>query len=349
MFVIPRRSSSFLPLRQSGPYSQRTSHCFRSRKYNIPNIGIYYGGSQLFDHARPFKLDDRRYLFDALGKDIELYNNPRLRMRSRTSPTNQRSTAHHAAYAASRSRQYYGADNHQFGSILVNLNGIDVSAVTTNASPQRKVIDVCDLSDITDGAGNVIGWAHKPKSRISIDPVLGRLAFPENDPPPRSVHVSYNYGFSTEMGGGEYGRGATFGNLDRVIRVPTDRPTLQAAIAALLPEVAASTELPGGAIEIEKPPTVADSVYHELSGTITIPAGKVIEIRGADQHRPVIRLNGDWSITGGGEGQLLLNGLVITGGSLRVPATALLRTLRLTHCAVVPGPVQAPLTSPPSG
>jgi hypothetical protein len=114
----------------------------------------------------------------------------------------------------------------------------------------------------------------------------------------------------------------------------------------LLTELGSSARLSGGAIEIEKPENVAESVYHDLSGTIAIPAGKTVELRAADQHRPVIRLNGDLSITGNGDGQLLLNGLVITGGSLRVPASGKLRLLRLTHCTVVPGPVQT--TSPPS-
>jgi hypothetical protein len=322
-------------------------------KYNIPNIGIYLWrlNNYSITRAPAFKLDGRRYLFDALGKDIELYNHPETEdeITHLAEPINvpmpiTRRVLHRDL------DQYYGVEkDDQFRSILVNLNGTDVAAVAAHTSPPRKVIDVCDLSDITDGAGNVIGWAHKPKDRISIDPVLGRLAFPENDPPPRTVHVSYNYGFSTEMGGGEYGRGATFSNLQRVIRVPTDRPTLQAAIAALLTEVGASIDLPGGVVEIEKPTTVANSIYHDLSGTIAIPAGKAIEIRAADQHRAVIRLNGGLSITGSGESQLLLNGLVITGGSLRLPATAQLRTLRLTHCTVVPGPVQTPVASPPSG
>jgi hypothetical protein len=320
-------------------------------KYNIPNIGIYLWrlNNYSITRAPAFKLDDRRYLFDALGKDIKLYNNPETEdeITHLAEPINvpmpiTRRVLHRDL------DQYYGVDDDQFRSILVNLNGNDVAAVSTTASPPRKVIDVCDLSDITDAGGNVIGWAHKPKDRISIDPVLGRLAFPENDPPPRSVHVSYNYGFSTEMGGGEYGRGATFSNLEKVIKVPTDRPTVQAALTALLTELG-SARLSGGAIEIEKPENVAESVYHDLSGTIAIPAGKVVELRAADQHRPVIRLNGDLSITGNGDGQLLLNGLVITGGSLRVPASGQLRLLRLTHCTVVPRPLQAPVTSPPSG
>ncbi len=322
----------------------------RRGKYNIPNIGIFLWrlNNYSITRAPAFKLDDRRYLFDALGKDTQLYNKPETEdeITHLAEPINVPMPITRRVLARDRDK-YYGVEDNEFRSILINRNGVDVSlSDRTNTSPARPLIDICDLSDITDSSGNVIGWAHKPKDRISLDPVLGRLAFPENEPPPRRVHVSYNYGFSTEMGGGEYGRGTTFSKLARVIRVPGDQPTVQAAIAALLAQF---PRLPGGVIEIEKPKTVATSIYHELSGTISIPAGKVIELRGADQHRPVIRLNGDLRITGNGDGQLLLNGLVITGGSLRVPARGQLRLLRLTHCTVVPGPVQTPVTSPPSG
>ena len=325
----------------------------RRGKYNIPNIGIFLWRLNNYSITRgpAFKLDDRRYLFDALGKDTQLYNKPETEdeITHLAEPINVPMPITRRVLARDRA-QYYGVEDDEFRSILINRNGVDVSLTdTTNTSPPRPLIDICDLSDITDSSGNVIGWAHEPKDRISLDPVLGRLAFPENEPPPRSVHVSYNYGFSTEMGGGEYGRGTTFSKLARVIKVPSDQPTVQAAIAALLAEFGTSPRLPGGAIEIEKPKTVATSIYHELSGTISIPAGKVIELRAADQHRPVVKLNGDLQITGTGDGQLLLNGLVITGASLRVPPTGQLRLLRLTHCTVVPGPVQTPVTSPPSG
>lgn len=323
----------------------------RRGKYNIPNIGIFLWrlNNYSITRAPAFKLDARRYLFDALGKDTQLYNKPETEdeITHLAEPINVPMPITRRVLARDRA-QYYGLKaRDEFRSILINRNGVDISlADRTNTSPPRPLIDICDLSDITDSSGNVIGWAHEPKDRISLDPVLGRLAFPENEPPPRSVHVSYNYGFSTEMGGGEYGRGTTFSKLARVIKVPTDQPTVQAAIAALLAQF---PRLPGGVIEIEKPKTVATSIYHELSGTISIPAGKVIELRAADQHRPVIKLNGDLRITGNGDGQLLLNGLVITGASLRVPPTAQLRLLRLTHCTVVPGPVQTTVTSPPSG
>ena len=64
-------------------------------------------------------------------------------------------------------------------------------------------IQICNLAD--DGAS----WAHMPVSKISIDPVLGRIAFPPGAPP-QKVRVSFHYGFSMAMGGGEYERRASF-------------------------------------------------------------------------------------------------------------------------------------------
>jgi len=207
------------------------------------------------------------------------------------------------------------------------------------------------LSDVTDGSGNVIGWAHKPADRISIDPVLGRIAFPENEPPPATVRASYYYGFSTEMGGGEYERVTTFSKLERVMRVPTDQPDIDSAVTALVMELGASG-LDGGVVELEKPEKPSLSNYHDLSVNITVPSDKVIEIRGADQHRPVVRLTGDLLISSLGKGELLLNGLLMAGGTLRLPANSQLERLKLTHCTMVPATSSAstsPPSSPPSG
>jgi hypothetical protein len=49
---------------------------------------------------------------------------------------------------------------------------------------------------------------------------------------------------------------------------------------------------------------------------------------------------------------LLLNGLLVSGGTLRVPADSELRLLKLVHCTIVPrtgGQTTSPPTSPPSG
>jgi hypothetical protein len=118
-------------------------------------------------------------------------------------------------------------------------------------------------------------------------------------------------------------------------------------VTALLNSLKGSPELDGGVIELEKPTTPAASDYHELTTNIVVPAAKTIEIRAADQYRPVIRLSGDLLISSAGEGQLLLNGLLITGGLLHLPANSEMRQLRLVHSTLVPV-TSSQTTSPPA-
>lgn len=330
----------------------------RRGKYNIPNIGIFLWriNSYSITNGPAFRLDDRRYFFDALGNNTQLYNKPE----TETEITHLAEPINVAMPITRRVLdrrldEYYGVKgddpSDQLKSILIHVNDKPVltDPAVVHSPPVEKLSDliqVCDLSDVTDSSGNVIGWAHQPADRISIDPALGRIAFPQNQPPPQRVRVSYNYGFSTEMGGGEYNRASTFSKLKRIIRVPTDQPDINAAINALVTELSGSP-LDGGAIEIERPKTSSASDYHDLNVNITVPATKVIEIRAADQHRPVVRLSGDLLISGAGEGELLLNGLLISDGTLRLQANSELRRVRLTHCTIVP-PDRSPSTSPPS-
>jgi hypothetical protein len=190
---------------------------------------------------------------------------------------------------------------------------------------------------VVDAGGNVIGWAHMPQDKIAIDPVLGRIAFPTSQPPPNTVHVTYHYGFSAEVGGGEYGRADSFSDLKTVIKVPSDQPTLQAALAELANELTNNPKLEGGVIEIEKPTSPKRSRLHTLSGSVSVPGGTTIEIRAADEHRPVIVLNGVLEIKGGAGAELILNGLLVSHGSLHVPAVGnQLGAVRLRHCTLLP-------------
>ena len=206
---------------------------------------------------------------------------------------------------------------------------------------------MCDLSDLKDAGGNVIGWAHKAEDTIAIDPVLGRIAFPENALPPERVHVTYHYGFSAEMGGGEYGRAGTFtGGLAPVIKVPSQEA---ATIQAALDRLAAS----GGVVEIE------NNDYYVETPVIKVAAGKTIELRAADERRPVLVLDGELVVVGGDSAEVTLNGLLISGGLVRIPSRRTaghevnqVRKVRLRHCTLVPGPspaieAVAPGSSPP--
>ena len=97
-------------------------------------------------------------------------------------------------------------------------------------------VQAYDLSDVGDGT-----WAHQPSDRIAIDPVLGRIAFPQNEPPPATVHVTFHAGFSADMGGGEYERAASFDALLQPVQQVSAPATLQSALDA---------RRPGGVVEI---------------------------------------------------------------------------------------------------
>src|SRR6185437_1317395 len=63
--------------------------------------------------------------------------------------------------------------------------------------PEAKIVPA-DLSNWTYVAA---------PGTVAVDPVLGRFAFPPGQLPKKGVRVSYLYGFSADIGGGEYPRG----------------------------------------------------------------------------------------------------------------------------------------------
>jgi hypothetical protein len=319
----------------------------RRGKYNIPNIGIYLWrlANYAVTNAPAFKVDAHRYLFDALGKDTPLYNRPETEDQITHLAETLNVPMPISRHVLDRYLDtYYGVDARGVvKSILLNVDGQDLLPGATSpphasppASQLSDLIHVCDLSDLQDSGGNVIGWAHTPPDSIAIDPILGRIAFPDNVTP-ATVHVTYHYGFSAEMGGGEYGRAGTFtSGLQPVIEVPSGEAT---SIQGALVQLSAS----GGVVEVAK---VKHNEYHIETPVIHVAARKQIELRAADEHRPVLVLTGDLLIAGGDEAEVTLNGLLISGGSLRVPLQGnntenQLRRLRLRHCTLLPGPSPA--------
>jgi hypothetical protein len=318
----------------------------RRGKYNIPNVGIFLYRIDSFSvtDAPAFQLDSRRYLFDALGKDTQLYNKPETedQITHLAEPINVpmpigRRTLHRYLDT------YYGVDvQGEVKSILLNVDGNDVlpprnspTALSPPAPRLSDLIVVCDLSDLKDLGGNIIGWAHKPQDRIAIDPILGRIAFPESKPAPARVQVTHRYGFSAEMGGGEYGRAKTFSEFKSVIKVGKKEliTTISDGLNELKTLFNANPEIEGGVVE------VVDNHAYELLD-INVPAGKKVEIRAADKRRPVLLIAGQALISGGENAELTLNGLVIAGGGLLVSQTIdnELGRLCLRHCTLFPGP-----------
>jgi hypothetical protein len=191
---------------------------------------------------------------------------------------------------------------------------------------------VCDLSD-TGPDPATSPWAHMPTSGLAVDPQRGRIAFA--GPPAGAVQVSFWYPSVGLLGGGAYPRAAGF---DVALR-----PRLTVGAAAPYATLAAALTAPGfagaGAIE------VAGNARHAAAGlpsAIGVPPGGKLEIRAADGSWPVLVLGQPLLLTGGVGAELVLDGFIIAGAGLQIPASVGgrpngLQRLTLRHCTLVPG------------
>jgi hypothetical protein len=281
----------------------------RRGKFNIPNVGLFVWRISAYTStdATPFAAGTRRYTFDPLGRSLPLYNQPVAEdtIEHLAEPINVPMPISRRVLAVHK-KLYYGP------SLSVTVNG-------TALTPEQIV--VCNLSDTP------AGWAHTPRSTYAIDPVLGRLALPDSIPedPPPAVMVSFSYGFSAPIGGGEYDREATLDDeLRPLARVPLDATDLQTALDGLHGS---------GAVEI-----VDNDVWSlgpRAPDPIEVVADGRIELRAADQRRPLLRLSGEISVSGGPGSELTLNGLLVAGAGLVVGGA--LRRVTIRHCTLVPG------------
>src|SRR5262249_19032641 len=159
----------------------------------------------------------------------------------------------------------------------------------------------------------------------AIDPVLGRIAFPASMSPTR-VLVRFHYGFSADLGGGQYERAATF----EPGLVPVEEVASPAPIQDALDNRSA-----GGGVQVN------DNERYGEALSIAVENGQQLELRAANNRRPTLLLDpaGDWLIQGGDDATVTVNGLLIQGHTLRVPAAAAnrLARLQLRHCTIVPG------------
>jgi hypothetical protein len=219
---------------------------------------------------------------------------------------------------------------------------------------------ICDLRDEKDAEEKITGWKASPEDSIAIDPRLGRLAFPKrrkgqrkNIERPQNLRATFYYGFSADMGGGEYHRSDSFiqGNfqpLEDILKKKnasgdsaiqglyglTQVPAQLDGVQKALDMLANKDNIVDGVVELK------DSGRMEGLLQIRAAANQRIELRGADKKRPLLILadkkkEPELLITGEDGAQVTINGLVIAYGRLHI--TGNLRRLSLRHCTLVPG------------
>lgn len=355
--------------RAEGPFDQLahtvdvrcilSSH--RLGKFNLPSVGLYIWrlGSYPVTATPAYCLEEvgsQCYTFSVLGNDAHLFNKPQpepdpthiaeelnlpvpIRLRAFEQPIFVDGQYDHSQ----ASTDYYAPSADDTKSLAIWAPDWPVKG-----APQPLPASILVPADLTD-------WTYRAlRGSVAVDPVRGRMVFPTGQPPKKGVRVSYRYGFSANMGGGEYRRTLSSPRGHKLYRVGEDEDytTLLAGLGAWMAERA---DHPTAVVEVQESGVYTESLKLELK------AGESLQIRGASGARPVLRLldlQADmpdaFSITGAKGSRFTLDGFIVTGrglkvygpdtvpppvpeGSVAVPDPGDLCEVVLRHCTLVPG------------
>jgi hypothetical protein len=316
-------------------------------RYNIPSVGVFawrlksYSVTQTAAYCAE-ESGPESYTFSVLGQDAPLFIHPAESTGHQTideelsvpAPIRRYPFAHHI-------EDFYGPDK-SFAIWADGWAGGDAPALI----PASAIVPA-----------NLSNWTCTPQTgKVAVDPMLGRFAFPSNQLPKKGVRVMYYYGFSADMGGGEYMRG-TFEPISHAEGEPKHY------------YVGKSTNAPPGAFtKIEDALTqwtkdhpqdavieIVDSGVYVETIAITLAEKQTLQIRAADDKRPIIRMvdrqtdgTDALSATMSRSSRLTLDGLLVTGrpiyisGPEREPSdsgTAPIcgSEVIIRHCTLVPG------------
>lgn len=298
---------------------------------NIPEVGVFVWRLKAYSVTRTpaYCYEEESpncYLFSVLGNDTQLYTNAQppsslgynANELNYPTPIRRRSLATMETGETGETTEsgipfYYGEGK-----------SFEIWVGASQAPVRPGQIVVADLTN----------WIYRPlPDTVAVDPRLGRIAFPPGQSRKQGVWVSYYYGFSADIGGGEYNRplsepdGAT-------IYLVGGQETFTRINDAL---VQWRTDQPQNAV-IE----ITDSGVYVEQISIALKASQTLQIRAANRMRPVIRLL-DWqtsqpddlSVTGEAGTWFTIDGLLITGRGVQIEGNLAGVTIR--HSTLVPG------------
>src|SRR5208282_3056805 len=277
---------------------------------NIPEIGVFMWRLRAYivTQAPAYRYEEEApncFLFSALGNDTQLFVNPEaagfdpalpLPITCRAFET--RETDEASSATTSGVPFYYGP-----GQSLMISTGTGTQLVPVAAS---RIVPA-DLSD----------WTYRPiGDQVAVDPVLGRIVLPPSEARRQAVWVSYAYGFSADIGGGEY---------DSTLSQRSDAAVYQVGGGAPFSHIGDALtrwkeDAPANAV-IE----IVDSNVYVEPIAIELAKGQTLQLRAANRTRPVLRLL-DWqtnapanlNVTGAAESWFVLDGLIVTGRGMQV-------------------------------
>ena len=183
-------------------------------------------------------------------------------------------------------------------------------------------------------AADLTGWQYRPlPDTVAVDPQLGRIAFPPGQTRKQGVWVSYCYGFSADIGGGEY---------ERPVLAPAGATLYRVGENEALTRIGDALAQWGHDQPNDSVIEISDSGVYVEPINITLRANQTLQIRAANRRRPVIRLL-DWqtslpddlSVSGESGSWFTLDGLLVTGRGVQIDGDLAGVTIR--HSTLVPG------------
>jgi hypothetical protein len=309
------------------PHTADVRHIYNRRgKHNIPNLGIFLWRLQNYPllHVVARQAESAHsygYHFSSLGNPAPLFNYPG----GTGFPSEQQVPAPIRPYDFFLDLKTYQAafsppatppDNSRYYGPQRSLQ------IVKDGSPVAPMDVMCkDLST----------WEQPPAGKVAVDVTLGRIAFPTGEEPAHGLKVSYNYGFSADIGGGPYDRRERITPIHPpILEFPVGPGKTYATLDAALADWAKS-----------RPPAVIriyDSATYYPNLTIDLPKNGMLVIDCENEVRPTLITNAPLKVTSAATTRdeiatLTLSGLLIEG-DLEVSGKL---NLTLTDCTLVPG------------
>ena len=321
----------------NGPF-ERTSHTNDVRSiasslqqgwFNPAAVGVFAWPMGVFSvtrcKAKPLGSPDRYcYTFSYLGNNTPLYANPapQTDIAAIADESHFPVTIRRRALDAWKDR-YYGEGK----SFVVYEDRPDNAVAASRIIPAN----LSDWERYTPEPGNLV-----------VDPVLGRMVFAKDRSPGENVWVSYHYGFSAPMGGGEYVRPLSQPTPCKVYVVAKSGQVLTSIHDAVhqwhddlkADEHAAAKDpaLQHAVIE------VADSEVYEERVSAALGENQTLQIRAAVGARPVLVRTSDIAaiqLQGSAGSRFTLDGLLVVGRP--VSLDGLFAAVTIRHSTLLPG------------
>jgi hypothetical protein len=276
--------------------SNTPAYCIEEAGENCFTFSVLGNNAPLFTHAQPEA--EETHIADELNVPAPI------RLRALV----KRIKEHGRTKRTEASKDYYG----DLPSVRSGEKSLAIRAPGWPGTDKDGLISAAKIIP-----ADLRRWDYQPKDdHVAVDPKHGRIVFPTEQAPAEGVWVSYYYGFSADIGGGEYKRALTQ-------QAPADIvPAASGELRKRLQEWKNKVPMPKSAvIELTESEVYDDPVEFE------IPADHTLQIRAAAGTRPIIRLLDHksnepdaLSVLMNAGSRLVLDGLLITGRSVQIKA-----------------------------